>query len=412
MIAGIDPPASAPRDFAGLRVLIFGLGAFGGGAGAARFFAARGARVSITDQRTERELAAGIAALADCDIAAWRLGEHREEDVRGADWLVVNPAVAPQSRFLAVAREAGVRVVTEVGLLLAWCRSRHIGAVTGSNGKSTTTKLAHDMLRASGFAVHMGGNIGGSLLPEVDRIEPEHRVVLELSSFQLERFDAAAPLPHAVAITQFAPNHLDWHGDEDAYLRAKERILAPRAAPDAAGTAVLPAGAREYSRWRSLTARAVVPFAGGSRPAGGVGYEAESAAGSRSGDLWLAAPVGETITRILPAAELALRGEAGRAATACAAGLALALGSAPVAIAAAAREFRALPHRQEPVARARGISFVNDSKATTPEATACALEAFAPNVILLAGGSSKGASFARLGAEIARRARAAVAYGA
>ncbi len=396
-------PEQAPADFQGLRVLIFGLGSFGGGMGAARYFLERGARVSITDLRSADEMAAARDTLAESGVDRWTLGEHRAEDFERADWVVVNPGVPPRSPFLALAERGGARLVTEIGLFLRWCRSRHVAGITGSNGKSTTAQLAHDMMCASGHRAFLGGNIGVSLLGDLERIGPEDRVVLELSSFQLSRLDSETPRPGAVAITSYDPNHLDWHGSEAAYLAAKEEILGapPRGER---GIAALPAESPHYGRWRECTGRRVIPFAAGAAPADGVGY--------RDGRLTSGAGTREEQGAIAAIAEIALRGAANRANAACAAALALALGGTRDGIARALREYVALPHRQELIGERDGIRFVDDSKATTPEATGCALDAFGPEVILLAGGSSKGASYGALARAIDERARAAILYGA
>ena len=363
----------APR-FEGRRVLIFGLGAFGGGGGAARFFAERGARVTVTDLRSREQLADAIDAIADLPIEEWVLGEHRESDFREHEIVVVNPAVPPKNRWLALARESGARLETEIDLFLRYCRSRAIAGITGSNGKSTTSQLAYEFLAAAGHQVHLGGNIGVSLLPIVDEIEPEDRVVLELSSFQLERLDA--PPPDVIAITQFSENHIDWHGSLDAYRHAKERVLAPPARRP--GIAVLPTHDPLFTQWSEKTSRTVVPF---------------------SPDDAIDTPPG-------------LRGRANRANVAAAAAVATALGADDASIATGLQSFRPLPHRQEWVDQVGGITYVNDSKATTPEAACGALEAWGKRVVVLLGGTTKGGSFERLIESVQEHAHSTVVYGA
>ena len=211
MIAPLPKDSSLPYQFDNLKVLVFGLGRFGGGAGAARFFASRGAEVVVTDRMNEEQLAESVASLSDLPIHRWRLGGHEPSDFERADWIVVNPAVPPGNPLLKEALQKGRRLVTEIGLFLEWCPTPHVIGITGSNGKSTTTQLVHDMLVASGHTVHLGGNIGRSLLPAIDEIGSDDRVVLELSSFQLSRLDTA-PRPRYVAITGLTQNHIDWHG--------------------------------------------------------------------------------------------------------------------------------------------------------------------------------------------------------
>ena len=401
----LDPhTCGSVRDsFSGLRVLILGLGRFGGGAGAARFFAQRDAEVTVTDQRPRDQLLDSVTQLDDVGIAHWRLGEHRDEDLESSDWIVVNPAIPPAAPILRRARQTRARIVTEMGLFMRWCPARHSAGITGSNGKSTTTMLAHDMLRASGHTVHVGGNIGVSLLPALDSMKPDHRVVLELSSFQLARFGRRTPRPGVVALTGFSPNHLDWHGDEVHYRWAKEEILGS-AFPGDSGPAVLPARSPFLERWSGLArrcGRAVVLFAADHVPETGAGYaDGQLRMGSKDGE-----------TAILPQDALPCAGSAQRSNVACATAVATALGATVDGVASAIRGYRALPHRQECVGDHGGVRFINDSKATTPGATCCALEAFGPDVILLAGGSSKGISFDELAGVAHDHVRVALLYG-
>jgi len=395
-------PLLLPPDFQGLRVLIFGLGRFGGGIGAARFFAERGAQVTITDRSTAKDLSSSLEQLVDLPIHAYQLGRHRESDFASVDWIVVNPAIPPGNPYLQTGINAGAQLVTEMDLFLRWCPSDHVAGITGTNGKSTTTELTYRMLQGTGHTVHMGGNIGRSLLCEIDQISAEHRVVVELSSFQLERLQVDTPRPRAVAITHYAPNHLDWHESEDSYLAAKENLLNRTSA--GTGMVALPVGQSHFNRWRALAKpRRVVPFAGDHVPSGGCGFEGP----------WLTR-TDETgrVDSFVDSTPSPLKGTASRANAACAAALGCELGANADGISEAILHHRTLPHRQELVACAQSLQFVNDSKATTADATASGLEAYGPEVVLLAGGVSKGTSFKPLAEAILRYARGVTLYGA
>jgi len=225
-----SPPDRKPDELNRLKVLVLGLGTFGGGAGVARFLAERGAEVSITDLRTPDELSEGLSQLKDVPIAKLRLGGHNADDFEECDWLVVNPAVPPGNALVQIAGRRGARLVTEIGLFLTWCPSPHVAGITGSNGKSSTCQLLTDLLRAANLTTHLGGNFGGSLLGALHSLKESDRVVLELSSFQLARLGDEVPRPPAIGVTHIAPNHLDWHGTFDAYRKAKEQLLV--AAPN------------------------------------------------------------------------------------------------------------------------------------------------------------------------------------
>ena len=165
----------------------------------------------MTDLLNEDKLAESLAEVADCPVEAYHLGGHVEDDFIDADLVVVNPAVLPTNPFLERAREYGVPLTSEMALFWQFHPGRTL-AVTGSNGKSTTTAMTHAILQAAGLPCRLGGNIGHSLLPEVDRIAAHEWAVLELSSFQLEDLDRLPASPNVAVVTNFSPNHLDWHG--------------------------------------------------------------------------------------------------------------------------------------------------------------------------------------------------------
>jgi UDP-N-acetylmuramoylalanine--D-glutamate ligase len=213
------------QNLAGLRVTVMGLGTFGGGVGAIRYLVSHGAEVTVTDLRTADELADSLAAIRDTPPARLHLGEHRPEDFRTAELVVASPAIPKNNRYLAQATAAGIPITSEIALFWERNRGRTL-CITGSNGKSTTTALAHALWSAC-CPKHcwLGGNIGVSLLPVVDRISAEDWVVLELSSFQLEDLATLRPAPDVAIVTNFSPNHLDRHGTLDHYRTAKQNLL-------------------------------------------------------------------------------------------------------------------------------------------------------------------------------------------
>ena len=192
------------------KVTVVGLGSFGGGAGVTRFLDSQGARVTVTDLKTGKELEKELAGLADLDIK-WVLGEHRDEDLLEADLVVLNPAIPRCIPLVERCVGAGVPLETEMNLFFKYCRGK-ICAITGSNGKTTTTSLAGAMARQRWPELLIGGNIGRSLLPQVDQIAEEDWVLLELSSFQLDDLASIDRRPNISVITNLSENHIDWHG--------------------------------------------------------------------------------------------------------------------------------------------------------------------------------------------------------
>ena len=210
------------EDFRGKRVTVAGLGHFGGNIAAARWLLEQGADVLITDSATPEALDDAVAQFKGLNVR-WRLGEHREADFVSADWVVASPAMQPRHRCLIAARQAGVPVTTEIRLFIERCPARIIG-VTGTKGKSTTAKLLHLML-SQRYRTHMGGNIGGSLLDELQWIDHDNLVVLELSSYMLHYLREIKWSPHVAVVTLLAADHLKWHGSLKAYLEAKRTIV-------------------------------------------------------------------------------------------------------------------------------------------------------------------------------------------
>ena len=387
-----SPPDREPEELNRLRVLVFGLGSFGGGAGVARFLAERGAEVSITDLRTEDELSEGLSQLKDVPIAKLRLGGHDANEFEECDWLVVNPAVPPGNALLQLAGRRGARLVSEIGLFLSWCPSPHVAGITGSNGKSSTCQLLTDLLRAADFTTHLGGNFGGSLLGALPTLKKSDRVVLELSSFQLARLGDGVPRPPAVGITHIAPNHLDWHESFDAYRKAKEQLLlaAPTALPDSLKVAAVPRHDPSLQDLAQRGERRLV-LCGSDDPKG-------SGIGVRDGHLISVESDGgiEKISSLAKVSAFPRGGVHEIENAAVASALGLALGAPSHLIESTIASQKSLPHRQEEIAEVAGIRFIDDSKATTPEAAIAAVSAVAPHAVLLAGGHHKGGDLTRL----------------
>lgn len=375
-----------------------GLGRFGGGIGAAKFLARQDVRVTVTDLKSEVELAKSVAALRDVENVEFHFGGHRVDDFTAADLIVASPAVPPANSFLQLARKRDIPVTTEIALLLQSCPNR-VAAVTGSVGKSTTAAMLASIWRVAGRTAHLGGNIGGSLLDVVDEISPEDWLILELSSFQLTYLDELHWAPDIAVVTNFAPNHLDWHGSLESYRQAKQALLRWQR-PDQ--FAVLNA-LGEVGDWETGAQKCVF----GRRRDGadsvwmnGDRLEVAIAAGAFQ-QSW--------------SAEFPDRsrwpGRHNAANASAAATAALAAGISREAIIEGLMRYPSLPHRLERIGDWNGRSFYNDSKATVPESTLAALESFDCPVILLAGGASKGTDLSSLAAACARSCKAVALIG-
>ncbi|MDP6776947.1 MAG: UDP-N-acetylmuramoyl-L-alanine--D-glutamate ligase, partial [Candidatus Latescibacteria bacterium] len=384
------------RSLEGRRVLVMGLGLFGGGVGAARYLQREGAEVTVTDLRTAETLSESIRALEGVPVR-YRLGGHDENDFTQADLVVANPAVPRSSPFLQVAESLGIPVTTEICLFLERCPCRVVG-VTGSSGKTTTTCLLGEMLQRADPRALVGGNVGGSLLDRLDELTSDTPVVLELSSFQLDRLGDAEWSPQIAVVTNFAPNHLDVHGSLEAYRTAKQQIVVHQGEGD---YAVLNGDDAEVVGWEGLGRGECVSFSvqGGQTP------------GAYLRDGEVRHTIGGSEATVCPASDLSLPGRHNLANALAACGAALSWGVGESDVAAAIRDFSGVEHRLEYVGVVGGVTYYNDSIATSPDRTRVALESLPEGVILIAGGSDKGLSFGELGPLIGRRTRDLVVLG-
>ncbi len=388
---------SDDKAWDGAHVTVMGLGLFGGGAGAARFAADRGAIVTVTDMRSADDLAESLPALDDIPIR-YVLGRHDETDFASADVVIVNPAVPMSSPFLRIAADAGASLTSEMLLFVERFGGRVVG-VSGSNGKTTTASLLGDILKRHDPRAALGGNLGVSLLPNVDTMDRDATAVLEISSFQLEWLGRAGWSPSIGVLTNLSPNHLDRHGTYEAYVAAKRELLAHQTTGE---TAVLNGGDPGLVDMSGGLAGRVLWF----------GAEQRRGPGARVEDGRIVVEVGGCASAIMDVADVPLPGAHNLENVLAAAAAASAAGVPNETIADAVRAFRAVEHRLEFVREVAGVRYFNDSIATTPESAICALRSFEPGaLIVIAGGYDKKVSFDSLGEEIARCAGRLIVLG-
>ena len=391
--------SARPRvdELAGRRVTVMGLGLFGGGAGVARFLADRGARVTVTDLRSGEELEPALRTLAGLSVRLV-LGNHVEEDFSRAELVVANPAVPPGSRFLQLARAAGVPVSSEIELFLEVCPAR-IAAVTGTQGKSSTCFTLFQLLRAAGLSAHLGGNIGHSLLAEAESMSAQDLVVLELSSYQLEALPVSLrerrTRVEAVAVTNVLADHLELHGTLENYAAAKRRILD--LVESNGGQALLPAECPRLSRWQAPGGRRVDVWPT-RRSQRGLNFDS----GCFRFDE-------ELLGRV---EDLHLPGLFQRENTLVALGLARLLGAPAQALAGSIAGLEALPHRMQDLGTFRGQRVIDNGISTTPDSTIAAVLSMQPGFTLLLGGKPKALPLDELAGVLRGRARRVGVFGA
>ncbi len=364
------------------------------GVAAARLLQAAGARVSASDGKP-------LAALGEEARGLSRLGVRLVADdavgagVTGAELVVVSPGVSLEAPQLAPARRAGASIIGEIELGWRALEADTI-AITGTNGKTTTTALTGALLGEQHRPVLVAGNIGTPLAAHALTFPPDGIVVCEVSSFQLETTDQFQP--RVAVVLNVTPDHLDRHHTFEAYVDAKARIFGNQTAADCA---VLNADDAPTRALAERTRADVLWFSRKTALAHGVFVR----------DGWIVAKLNGHVETICPLSEIFLRGQHNvenvLAATACA----LWTGLAPDAIRRGIARFRGVPHRIEFVRDLHGVHYYNDSKGTNVASTVKALESFSESIVLIAGGVGKGQDFGPLAQAAKGRVRQVVLLG-
>lgn len=385
----------------GRRVTVMGLGSFGGGVAVVRFLAERGARVLVSDRKDEAALTDSLSQVAGLSGVEFRPGGHKWSHFEDAELVVLNPAIRPDDPFLKRIRHAGIPTSSEIELFWQLNVARVIG-VTGSNGKSTTTALTHHVLQAAMAAdptrtgrAWLGGNIGRSLLPHVDEIQADDWVVLELSSFQLKALDRIHARPDVAVVTNFAPNHLDWHGTLEDYRESKQALLRWQTEADYC----VATADDEVANWPGK-ARRILAGPGEAIQIGESRFEVACPPMKLRG-LHNRQNALNAFAAVFSAAAIDNWGDSDNEHSA----------TLPASAIAAFSTFEPLAHRLSPVASAAGRTFYDDSIATTPESSVAALRSFDEPIVLLAGGSDKNLDLSELAQAISTNVKAVALLG-
>lgn len=384
------PGQTQPVDsLKGLRVLVVGLGRFGGGVGVTRWLVGEGAVVTVTDRAGPETLCESVRAVADLDITL-HLGGHDPGDLDAADLVVVNPGVdKARSEFFQRVIRSGVPWTTEMNLFCRRCPAKIIG-VTGSFGKSTTCAMLADALRAAcDREVFLGGNIGCSLLPDIPRMSGSDYVVLEMSDVQLADLPRIGWAPPVAVIVNLHPHHLDRYSSLAAYIDAKLNI----------------------ARDPEERSRIIV---------GDLHTEAATMLGRFVSDQPSRL---RRVTRPDPPVSLRVPGDHNLANAACVLTVCDELGLDRTKARGAVERFEGLPHRLQHVRTLDGVEYSNDSKSTAPSATVVALESLdrsrgmrddapaAPRIVAIVGGEDKDAPLGECARALADRCRMVICTG-
>jgi UDP-N-acetylmuramoylalanine--D-glutamate ligase len=379
-------------DLAGKRVLVVGLARTG--VVASLFAAGYGATVTATDEKPEHELAETAARLRAAGVKL-ELGGHAHVAFLDQDLIVISPGVQAKLPTLELARARGIPVWSEIELAWRFLRGKLV-AITGSNGKTTTTELVAHILKTAKIETLVGGNIGTPLLSLVESSSDSSVTIAEISSFQLETIEAFRP--EIGVLLNLTPDHLDRHASFEEYAAAKMRLFENQIERDAA---VLNADDPEVTR-RMPSRPHVFWFSRQKRVAEGAFLRDDRIIFRHDG----------SEAAVARRDEIALRGEHNVENVLAACAAAFLAGAGPAAIASGVKTFRGVEHRLEFIAEIAGVAFYNDSKATNVDAARKAIEAFSGPLIVILGGKDKGSPYTPLREPLRDHARLAILIGA
>lgn len=393
-------------EFRDLKITVMGLGLNQGGLGIAKWLLRHGARLTITDLKTREQLAPSIQALGaikGVHPVRYVLGTHHADDFRRADMIIQNPAVPRDSEFLKMAREASVPIESDISIFFRLCPHPIIG-ISGTKGKTSVTAMVGAMLKGSFGEVVVGGNIRLSPLDNLDALMASKRsvpVVLELSSWQLESLSSVKISPSISVLTTVLPDHLNRYDGMNDYAAAKELIYAWQSPLD---SAIVP---YDNAYTKKMGARVLAErFWASMKPLpeeqNGIFYRGTKAIMRAQGE--------ETV--IFERKDVGLPGNHNLWNALLAGGASRLRGAEPEDIRSALRAFKGVPHRLEQVCVSRGISYWNDTAATTPEASIAAMETIFSKKkgVLIAGGADKKLVFGAWAKVVKRYAKKVILF--
>jgi len=373
-----------PEDLKNKRITIMGLGLNQGGLGVARFLAKAGAKILVTDLKTEEGLGPSLKKLKGFDIK-YILGRHREEDFINTNMVIQNPAVPHNSKYLKIARKHKIPIKTDLGLFFQFCPSKNIIAVAGTKGKSTVSQLIYHIFKEAQKDTILAGNIGISVLDILEKIDPQTWVILEISTWQMEGIKDHKFIPHTTVLTNILPDHLDRYSNFEKYSQAEKLIFKYQQSND---NLVINFDNKETRQAKRETNSKMYWFSAKEKIEPGCYLENDELvfqseeykmAFTKISDLPL--PGSHNLENILAASTVGfihnIPGEI---------------------ILKALKNFPGVPYRLEFIGEFKGIKFYNDTCATTPEATLAALESFPEQpIILILGGKDKKLNYENFG---------------
>lgn len=383
-------------DLRNKKITVMGLGLHGGGLGVTKWLAQQGAKLLVTDLKTKKQLKPTIKKLNKYKIQ-YVLGKHRASDFENADIIIKNPGVPKESKYLAMAREKGIPIETDMILFFKLCPATIIG-ITGTKGKSTLTIMVDEIFKATGKKPVIAGNIRISPLEVLKKIKKNTPVILELSSWQLEDMTRLKISPHIAVITNIMADHLNRYQNMTEYINAKKLIFQYQKFDDYIilnrdNPITKKLGQEVYSR-RFWFSRRYFPEENGSFIKNG----------------WFVFRMNGQETKVMSVKDVKIPGQHNIYHILAAISVAMISKINSSDIKKAIQNFKGVPGRLELIRECKGRKFYNDTTATTPEATIAALDSFKQKVILIAGGADKKLDFQALAKKIKQKVKYLVLF--
>ena len=378
-----------PQDLKDKRITIMGLGLNQGGLGVARFLAKAGAKILITDLKTEEELGPSLEKLKDFDVK-YILGRHREEDFINTDMIIQNPAVPHNSKYLKIARKHKIPIKTDLDLFFQLCPSKNIIAVAGTKGKSTVSQLIYHIFKEAQKDAILAGNIGISVLDILEKINPQTWLILEISTWQMEGIRNRKFRPQTAVLTNILPDHLDRYPNYKEYIRSEKLIFKHQRPND---NLIVNYDNEETIKIKKEAGLPIYWFSAKEKVEPGCYLKNDK----------LVFQSGEYKTTFAKISDLLLPGLHNLENILAASTVSFIHNIPGNIILKALKNFPGIPYRLEFIGEVRGIKFYNDTCATTPEATLAALGSFTEQpVILFLGGKDKKLNYENFGEAIGK----------
>lgn len=363
-------------DLKDKKITVMGLGLHGGGVGIIKFLSIVGAKITVTDLKSKEELENSLKKLEGIENVSYVFGQHRPEDFTQADMVIKNPAVPWTNKYIKLAMEKNIPVEMDSSLFFKFCKNPIVG-ITGAKGKTTTSILIYEILKAAGKDPIKVGIGQASVLDKLNSLKKDNIVIFELSSWRLSALGKAKLSPTFAVITNIFPDHLNYYKNMESYIQDKKNIFLNQKKED---FCILNWDQEETKKMESEVKSQLIKFSSCENP------------GSKS--VFIKDEVayfddGIDQKEVIKFSELQLRGKHNRGNIMAAIAAAAALNIDFKAIRTTLANFQGIPHRLEFVREADGIKFFNDTSATTPESALAGIDSFSEPIILIAGGAEK-----------------------